>query len=113
MRKLEFIGKVQPDATPDLLIPGRDDLFLKPDDWPSHLAPGFMTIKVSTFPEGFAEIGESEGLARLETGKFRPAFVIPQRKLIGSTLTPTQCKNHQGKKLRRTHCDTVATEGTG
>jgi hypothetical protein len=88
MRKLEFTGTVQADATPELIIPGRDDLFLKPDDWPSQLAPGFVTIEVSTFPEGFAEIGEGEGLARLNTGKFRPALVIPQRKIVGSTLTP-------------------------
>jgi hypothetical protein len=87
MRKLDFIGKVQANATPELTIPGRDDLFLKPDDWPSRLAP-VVTIEVHTFPEGLAEIGDGEGLARLDQGKLRPALVIPQRKLIGSTLTP-------------------------
>jgi len=88
LRKLEFIGNVQADTAPQLIIPGRDDLFLKPDDWPSHLAPGFVAIEVSKFPENFAEIGEGEGLASLDAGKFRPALVIPQRKIIGSTLTP-------------------------
>jgi hypothetical protein len=88
MQKLEFIGTVQADTTPELIIPGRDDLFLKPDDWPSRLAPGFVTIEVSSFPEQLAEIGEGEGLARLDAGKFRPALVIPQRNIIGSTLTP-------------------------
>jgi hypothetical protein len=88
MRKLEFIGKVQDDATPELIIPGRDELFLKPEDWPTQLAPGTVNIKISSFPEGFAEIGEGEGLARLDAGKFRPALVIPQRKIIGSILTP-------------------------
>lgn len=87
MRKLEFIGTVQADATPVLFIPGRDDLFLKPDDWPTQLAP-IVTVKVGTFPEGFAEVGEGEGLARLDKGQFRPALVIPQRKIVGSTLTP-------------------------
>ena len=72
MRKLDFIGMVQANATPELIIPGRDELFLKPDDWPSHLAPGFVTIEVSTFHEGFG--GEGEGLARLDAGKFRPAW---------------------------------------
>jgi hypothetical protein len=88
MRKLEFFGKVQADATPQLIIPGRDDLFLKPDDWPTHLAPGTVNIEISSFPEGFAEIGDGQGLARLDQGKVRPALVIPQRKIIGSTLIP-------------------------
>lgn len=87
MQKLEFIGKVQADSAPQLIIPGRDDLFLKPDDWPTQLAP-VVTIDVSTFPEGLNEIGEGEGLARLDQGKFRPTLVIPQRKIVGSTLTP-------------------------
>lgn len=88
MRKLEFIGTVQTDTAPQLTIPGRDELFLKPDDWPTQLAPGTVTIEVNTFPEGLTEIGEGEGLARLDKGKFRPALVIPQRKIIGSTLVP-------------------------
>jgi hypothetical protein len=87
MRKLDFIGTVQPIATPELIIPGRDDLFLKPDDWPTQLAPA-ISIEVGTFPEGLNEIGEGEGLAKLDKGAFRPALVIPQRKLTGSTLTP-------------------------
>jgi len=88
MRKLELIGKVQANATPTLTIPGRDHLFLKPEDWPTQLAPGSVNIDVGSFPQGFAEIGEGDGLARLDAGKFRPALVIPQRKIVGSTLTP-------------------------
>jgi hypothetical protein len=87
MRKLDFIGTVQSNTTPELIIPGRDDLFLKPDDWPTQLAP-LVNIEIGTFPEGLAEIGEGEGLARLDKGKLRPALVIPQRKIVGSTLTP-------------------------
>ena len=85
MRKLEFIGTVKAEATPELIIPGRDALFLKPDDWPTQLAPGTVNIEINSFPEGFAEIGEGEGLARLNAGKFRPALVISQRMIIGST----------------------------
>ena len=68
MRKLEFIGKVQADSTPERTIPGRDALFLAPDDWPTQLAPGTLTIKVNDdgFPEGFKEIGDGEGLDRLD-----------------------------------------------
>jgi hypothetical protein len=78
MQKLEFTGKVQADASPRLVIPGRDELFLKPDDWPTHLAPGTLRIQVSS----------SDGLKMLDEGKVRPALVVPQRKIIGSTLIP-------------------------
>jgi hypothetical protein len=88
MRKLEFTGKVQAETAPQLIIPGRDDLFLKPDDWPTQLAPGIVCIEISHFPEGFDEISEGDGLARLDQGKFRPALVIPQRKIVGSILSP-------------------------
>ena len=85
MRKLEFIGAVQAKKL-KLVIPGRDDLFLKPDDWPTQIFPDIVSIEITGFPEGFEEIGEGEGLERLDRGKFRPALVIPQRKIIGSTL---------------------------
>lgn len=78
---------MQANASPELTIPGRDELFLKPDDWPTQLAPT-VTVEVDTFPEGLTEIGEGEGLAKLDKGAFRPALVIPQRKIVGSTLTP-------------------------
>lgn len=87
MRKLEFTGKVQADTAHELIIPGRDELFLKPDDWPTQLAPA-VKIEIGTFPEGLTEIGEGDGLAKLDKGAFRPALVIPQRKIVGSTLTP-------------------------
>lgn len=87
MRKLDFTGTVQANTMPELIIPGRDDLFLKPDDWPMQLART-VAVEVGTFPAGLAEIGEGEGLAKLDKSQFRPALVIPQRKLIGSTLTP-------------------------
>jgi hypothetical protein len=87
MRKLEFTGTVQADTAPQLIIPGRDELFLKPEDWPTQLAPT-VTVEVSTLPEGLAETGDGEGLARLDKGTFRPALVIPQRLIVGSTLQP-------------------------
>jgi hypothetical protein len=87
MRKLEFTGTVQANDR-ELVIPGRDDPFLKPDDWPTQLAPGTVNIEVGTFSNAITEIGEGEGLAKLDAGKLRPALVIPQRKSVGSTLTP-------------------------
>jgi hypothetical protein len=89
MRKLDFTGKVMADATPRLVIPGRDDLFLKPDDWPTHLAPGTLTIQVDdNAPQSTEGVRNTDGLKMLDEGKFRPALVIPQRKIIGSTLIP-------------------------
>jgi len=110
MRKREFIGKVQADTTPQLIIPGRDDLFLKPDDWPTQLAPA-VTVEVSTFPEGFTEIGDGEGLARLDKGQFRPALVIPQRKIVGSTLTPDSDHPTRGfAELWRADLNVIGTD---
>jgi hypothetical protein len=88
MRKLEFTGKVQADATPQLVIPGRDELFLKPDDWPTQLARGTLRMQVDANPEGVEGVSSSDSLKMLDEGKFRPALVIPQRKIIGSTLMP-------------------------
>lgn len=60
MRKLEFTGAVQASETPPLTLPGRDDLFLKPDDWPTQIART-VTVEVGTFQEGLTEIGEGKG----------------------------------------------------
>jgi hypothetical protein len=87
MRKLELQGTVQAGG-PGLVLPGRDELTLKPDDWPVRLTPGVLHVGIDGFPEGFDEIGEGDGLKRLDEGRFRPALVIPQRKIAGSTLTP-------------------------
>jgi hypothetical protein len=86
MRRLEFIGTVKDQVASEMVIPGRDNLFLKPDDWPTELAPGILSIEIGRFTEAFNEIDKSEGLERLDTGKFRPALVIPQRKIAGSVL---------------------------
>ena len=87
MRKLEFNGTVQA-STEQIVLPGRDDLFLKPEDWPRKLAPGILNIEVVGFPKGVDEIGNGDGLGRLDEGKFRAALVIPQRLIAGSTIKP-------------------------
>jgi len=91
MRKLDFTGTVRANDRKlgdDIRLPGRDELFLKPADWPTKLAYGTVIVEITRFPEGFAEIGEGEGFERLVEGRFRPAFVIPQRLIAGNTLTP-------------------------
>ena len=87
MRKLDFQGMVQA-STEGIVLPGRDDLFLKPEDWPKQLAQGILNIEISSFPEKFEDIGKGDGLGRFDDGKFRPALVIPQRLIAGSTLKP-------------------------
>src|ERR1035438_2386002 len=50
MRKLEFIGTVRTGRcrfAHEMVIPGRDSLFLKPDDWPRQLALGTRRVKVA------------------------------------------------------------------
>lgn len=93
MRKLEFIGTVRSNPgklTEVIVLAGRDRLFLAPADWPTKLALGTLNIVVNEdgFPEGFAEIGKGNGLQKLDEGRFRPALVIPQRKIAGNTLKP-------------------------
>jgi hypothetical protein len=87
MRKLDFHGMVQA-GTEEIVLPGQDDLFLKPEDWPKQLAPGILNIEVTGFPAGFEDIGNGDGLGRLDEGKFRPSLVIPQRLIAGSTIKP-------------------------
>ena len=61
---------------------------MAPADWPTQLSPGTLTIKIPDdgFPEGFEQIGNGDGLNRLDEGKFRAALVIPQRKITGNPL---------------------------
>jgi hypothetical protein len=87
MRKLDFIGTVQA-STKEIIIPGREELIVKPAHWPKRLAPGVLNIGITGFPKGLEDIGNGEGLGRLDEGKFRAALVIPQRLIAGSTLKP-------------------------
>jgi hypothetical protein len=69
-----------------MMFPGRDELIVAPVDWPTRLAPGTVSIVASDFPEDLAEIGEGEGLAKLDQGNFTPALAIPQRQIIGNPV---------------------------
>jgi hypothetical protein len=91
MRKLVFIGRVRTGNgrfAQDMVIPGRDNLFLKPDDWPRQLAPGTLNVLVNDdgFPAGFDEIGKGEGLTKLDEGKFGRALLISPWKIAGNTI---------------------------
>ena len=89
MRKLDFIGTAQANmSTQEMVIPGRDELFIAPADWPRKLTPGILIVVVSGFPKGFEDIGNGDGLGRLDEGKFRPSLAIPQRLIAGSTIKP-------------------------
>jgi hypothetical protein len=54
MRKLEFTGTVKANDR-ELVIPGRDALFLKPDDWPRKLASGSLSIEIVARIKGLFE----------------------------------------------------------
>lgn len=92
MRTLEFIGTVQTGRcrfAHEMVIPGRDSLFLKPEDWPRRLAPGTLNIKINDggFPPGFDDIGKGEGLTRLDEGNFGRALLISPWKIAGDTIS--------------------------
>jgi hypothetical protein len=112
MRKLEFIGTVQANKQ-ELVIPGREDLFLKPEDWPRQLAPGLLNVGINDFPDGFDEIGKGDRLDRLDEGKFRAALVIPQRMIASSTLKPDADHPTRGfAQVWRAEIQVVATGQT-
>lgn len=92
MRTLEFFGTVRGDKgtfSQEMVIPGRDDLIVVPEDWPDRLVPGTLNIEIDDFPKDFDGIGEGDGLQKLDKGKFRAALIIPQRKIAGNTIKPT------------------------
>ncbi|HUY89020.1 MAG TPA: hypothetical protein VMV10_09820 [Pirellulales bacterium] len=91
--KLEFIGTVRTNTdhfSKVMRLPGRDDLLVVPSDWPTKLVPGTLNVEIDGFPEGFDEIGEGDGLAKLDKGKFTAALVIPQRKIVGNNLKSSE-----------------------
>src|SRR5260221_6277831 len=94
MRKLDFIGTVrsnQGEFSGQMVIPGRGGLVFSPTDWPMQLTPGTLNIQVNHdgFPVGFDEIGEGDGLIKLDKGEFKPEFAIPPWRISGNTLQPT------------------------
>lgn len=92
MRTLEFIGTVRSNKgkfSQEMVIPGRDQLIVVPEDWPNRLEQGTLNIEIDDFPNDFDGIGEGDGLQKLDKGKFRAALIIPQRKIAGNTIKPT------------------------
>lgn len=85
MRKLDFTGTVR-TSKEKIVLPGRDALFLKSDDWPSQLAPS--TLQLTGI--------EQETLHQLDASTFRPALVIPARHIIGSPLKPDSDRPTKG-----------------
>ena len=91
MQLLEFTGIVRINKgalSPEITLPGKGELLVAPDDWPTRLFPGTVSICVSDngFPTNFEKIGTGDGLKRLDKGDFKAALVIPQRKIIGNPI---------------------------
>lgn len=79
-----------------MVVPGRGELFVAPEDWPDRLVPGTLNIEIDDFPKDLDGIGEGDGLKKLDKGKFRAALIIPQRKIAGNTIKPTQDQPTRG-----------------
>ena len=72
MGKLEFIRTVQANKH-ELVIPDRDDLFLKPEDWPRQLAPGILNVEVSGRADLLTLVSLLSGTTERSGGRFRVA----------------------------------------
>src|ERR1035438_7763625 len=76
MRKLEFIGTVRTGRcrfAHEMVIPGRDSLFLKPDDWPRQLALGTRRVKAAG---DHWVVAEKKGRKVFSKGVWAPAATI-------------------------------------
>src|SRR4051812_19394286 len=103
MRKLEFTGTVRASKE-KIVLPGRDALFLKPEDWPSKLSPGSLTL----------DLNEKDTLKHPASPTFRPARVAPARHIIGSPLQPDSDHPTRGfASVWRAELHVVATGRAG
>ncbi len=89
---LRFLGTVKSGLGKHsrLAIPGSGKLNGRPPPgWPPKFIPGSLNILVDDngYPAGFAEI-EGDRLAKLDTGAFPPAIMIPATEISGNTLKP-------------------------
>jgi hypothetical protein len=115
MRKLEFIGKVRSNKgrfAKEMVIPGRENLLVVPPDWPTQLAPGTLNVEIDSngFPNGFDEIGDGDGLRKLDNGQFTPVLTIPREKIAGNTLKPTPDEPTKGTaQVWRADINVIAT----
>jgi hypothetical protein len=106
MRKLESHGTVRLNQAQEIILPGRDDLFLKPADWPTHLAPGTLSVDVNGL--------EQETMKQLHDATFRPALVIPARHILGSPLQPDSDHPTRGfASVWRAELQVIATGQAG
>jgi hypothetical protein len=92
MRELVFTGEVRSNKGQfsDMEIPGRGQLEQAPDDWPTQLCRGSFNVGISDggFPDGFDELGEGEGVQKLDRGSFAPEFLIPHNRIRNNSLKP-------------------------
>lgn len=94
MRIFRFIGKVKSNKglfAKELTLPTRGTVHDLPPDWPATIEPGTLNVRIDDdgFPtNGFDSIGRSNGVKKLDEGKFVPACTIPFDAIPGNTLRP-------------------------
>ena len=81
-----------------LVIPGRSELDSAPDDWPEQLCPGSLNVKLHDdgLPAEFSERCSGELVRKLDSGNFRPEFVIPQSAMQNNKLKPKTDNPNRG-----------------
>jgi hypothetical protein len=118
MRSFIFTGKVQSNMgrfANEITLPSRSNASVCPPDWPSRIEPGTLNVRIDAdgFPTSFNEIGSSDGLKKLDEGRFAPAFVIPHDAIRGNTLPPKSNRPLRGTgqawRARITVCGTGAS----
>jgi hypothetical protein len=98
MDKLKFEGTVINGIGQhhELLVPGRLLLPQAPSDWPETLHPGSLNLQVASYPPAWRERGMGNSVRGLDSGAFRPEFVIPQGRMGNNLLAPTPSKPKRG-----------------
>jgi hypothetical protein len=80
-----------------MTIPGRAELSFAPTDWPETLHPGSLNVLIADngYPDEFFRF-PGEGVQKLDSGCFVPAFVIPGAAIVNNSLRPTADNARRG-----------------
>ena len=89
---IEFKGKIVSGCGKHsyLVIPGKGQLLIAPDDWPTFLFPGSLNVEISReeLPKDLEKLGPGSFIKKLDNGILKPTFVIEQKAILNNTIGP-------------------------